>query len=418
MFSPGAKGWIKKYFDLMDRGEISLGTPELPKEDFEKFLHYKFSNTGVVFGFPSNFIFYQQKEHEHWTTEEKLKLLLFESHLLIYLSTHSKKFDRYKFLKSLELFYINHKPNYIQKIFHKLLQAEIEDDIEIIINKRISISRGNISEAQFWIQHVHNVFIYIDVLLYKIYLESKNDKVIFSYDEYAYNALIVVLLAAQSDGKVDEKEKHLYKIFMQSAHLHSSYEKKAEKLVNIGAQFEDLSTLPTSNWMFRKFLLDLVNYVILSTQERSAEEQLFIQQFINLLQFTEEEETESLLLVEQFLIKNSKEITFLQNPNTFDLFYTSLSKRWGKILLRNKDKFVVELKQSKELVSLINKSRKEELSKEEKESVKNQFKDLVKTMPSLAIFMLPGGAILLPFITKILPDILPSAFRDNEIKND
>jgi len=36
-------------------------------------------------------------------------------------------------------------------------------------------------------------------------------------------------------------------------------------------------------------------------------------------------------------------------------------------------------------------------------------------MPSLAIFLLPGGAILLPIVIKLFPDILPSAFQENII---
>ena len=86
------------------------------------------------------------------------------------------------------------------------------------------------------------------------------------------------------------------------------------------------------------------------------------------------------------------------------------------ILGRNKDKLAVEVKQSKELVFLIRKSTTKELTKEEKEAVKSQFLDVVKSMPSLAIFMLPGGAVLLPLILKIIPDLMPSAFRDNEIE--
>jgi Asp-tRNA(Asn)/Glu-tRNA(Gln) amidotransferase C subunit len=82
-----------------------------------------------------------------------------------------------------------------------------------------------------------------------------------------------------------------------------------------------------------------------------------------------------------------------------------------------KDKLALELKQSKELVSLIRKSTSTELTKEEKELVKTQFKDIVKSMPSLAIFMLPGGTVLLPILVKIVPDILPSAFRDNEVED-
>ncbi len=96
--------------------------------------------------------------------------------------------------------------------------------------------------------------------------------------------------------------------------------------------------------------------------------------------------------------------------------FSSLSRRWIKILGRNKDKLAIEIKQSKELVFLIKKSTKIELTKEEKEIVKTQFKDIIKSMPTLAIFMLPGGALLLPLVLKIIPDLIPSAFRDNEIE--
>jgi hypothetical protein len=84
---------------------------------------------------------------------------------------------------------------------------------------------------------------------------------------------------------------------------------------------------------------------------------------------------------------------------------------------RNKDKLALEVKQSKELVYLIRKSTTKELTKEEKELVKSQFKDIVRSMPSLAIFMLPGGAFLLPLVLKIIPDLIPSAFRDNEVED-
>jgi hypothetical protein len=58
------------------------------------------------------------------------------------------------------------------------------------------------------------------------------------------------------------------------------------------------------------------------------------------------------------------------------------------------------------------------LSKDEKEVVRTQFMDIVKTVPSLAIFLLPGGAILLPIVLKVIPNLIPSAFRDNEVVKD
>ena len=83
--------------------------------------------------------------------------------------------------------------------------------------------------------------------------------------------------------------------------------------------------------------------------------------------------------------------------------------------MRNKDKLREELKESKQLVLLVKKSASEELSKEEKDLVKTQFKDIVKSVPALAIFMLPGGTILLPILLKVLPDLVPTAFRENKI---
>ena len=125
---------------------------------------------------------------------------------------------------------------------------------------------------------------------------------------------------------------------------------------------------------------------------------------------------ESLALTEQFIVNNYEKIPFLQNNSSVEKVYGSLSKRWVKILGRNKDKLAAELKQSKELVSLIRKSTTTDLTPEEKETVKEQFKDLVKSMPSLAIFLLPGGALLLPLVLKVIPDLMPSAFRDNEVE--
>ena len=101
-----------------------------------------------------------------------------------------------------------------------------------------------------------------------------------------------------------------------------------------------------------------------------------------------------------------------------DSFIKGIVKAGGSvgILGRNKDKFVNELKESKELIALIKKSTQQDLSKEEKEKVKTQFMDVLKSVPSVGIFLLPGGAILLPLILKIVPDLMPSAFKENEIK--
>ena len=83
------------------------------------------------------------------------------------------------------------------------------------------------------------------------------------------------------------------------------------------------------------------------------------------------------------------------------------------LLHRNKLRLLKELQQSKEAMSLIRKSTHSSLDDDEKEKIKVQLLDVFKAIPSFAIFMLPGGALLLPLVIKIIPDILPSAFQED-----
>ncbi len=84
-----------------------------------------------------------------------------------------------------------------------------------------------------------------------------------------------------------------------------------------------------------------------------------------------------------------------------------------KVLLkRNKKRFLKELEQSKELVFLLKKSLTEKLTTEEKAKIKEQLLDICKSIPAFTIFMLPGGALLLPLLIKLIPTILPSSFRE------
>jgi len=88
------------------------------------------------------------------------------------------------------------------------------------------------------------------------------------------------------------------------------------------------------------------------------------------------------------------------------------------LLQKNKRLLHKELKQSREALYLIKKSTQTTLSEEEKEKIKIQLIDICKAIPAFAVFMLPGGALLLPLLIKLIPDILPSVFRDETEPNE
>jgi hypothetical protein len=55
------------------------------------------------------------------------------------------------------------------------------------------------------------------------------------------------------------------------------------------------------------------------------------------------------------------------------------------------------------------------LTADEKDRAVDQLLDICKVIPALGVFLLPGGAVFLPMLAKILPfSILPSAFADDE----
>ena len=87
-----------------------------------------------------------------------------------------------------------------------------------------------------------------------------------------------------------------------------------------------------------------------------------------------------------------------------------------KLITRNSKRLYQELKDSKELMVLLTQSTKRDLTPIEQKKVQAQLLDIFKSIPSLAIFLLPGGALLLPLVVKFIPKLLPSAFDENRIE--
>ncbi|PHR72830.1 MAG: hypothetical protein COA67_03780 [Lutibacter sp.] len=84
------------------------------------------------------------------------------------------------------------------------------------------------------------------------------------------------------------------------------------------------------------------------------------------------------------------------------------------LINKNKQLLIQELNESKELIKLLSKSTHHKLNDDEKLKVKSQLIDILKGIPAFTIFMLPGGALLLPLMIKLIPSLLPSAFREDD----
>jgi hypothetical protein len=418
-FSPGSKGWINKYADYINRGKIIVDV-EKPKElTLEHFAHLQLSQSGIVFGFPTELIFLNQlklKEESNWTTEEKLKLLLFESQLFIYVLNGGDVLNDFdSFVDSLNEYYGKYSFPAIHKLTSFFLKETQVERLEYILEKRIDIKQNFIDNA-LWVNYLNNAFVYLDVILYHEFIKTKKTIVDSNFEELALDVLKTIVISAFSDGEMQPSERVMFDVFLASANLSEPRKKSALHYFKNGASFTDLSALFSHIWLFKRFLIDVSVLTMYSNHDTISQEKDFLYRFCDFLHIPREELNETIVSIEQFVVSHADKISFLKNRSTVEHIYDNISMRWIKILGRNKEKLIAEIKQSKELMQLIKKSTTEDLTKEEKEKVKTQFMDIVKTMPAITIFMLPGGAILMPIVLKIIPALIPSAFRDNEIE--
>lgn len=410
MLSPGSKNWVKKYFQLIEEGEIKVDFLKPSKEEIMHFLHAEFFQSGVMFGYPCKLIFANNLDQTTWTLDETLKVLLLESLLKTYLVFY-EKLDEEDFLNEFNQFIDVFESRGFEFAFPKLKTPDNYSKLESILEKRIH-GRKKWSNI-FWTSYLNNSLVFLDVVGFFDYLNNEHS-INAESSKFAESCVTTIALAAYADGKLDKAEENVLNVFYSAQGVKSSYVNFLKKNAN-SLNFEDVPLPKNSSLLFRLFLLDLAAMTVFSDLITEDEERYFLQMFCKHLGLTREDLNKSIVLIESFVISNNHKITFLQEMSTYDRLYSNFSKRWIKVLGRNKDKLVDELKNNKELLELVNKSAIKELSEEEKEKVKTQFKELIRSMPALAIFMLPGGALLLPIITRVIPDLLPNSFRNNQI---
>jgi hypothetical protein len=122
---------------------------------------------------------------------------------------------------------------------------------------------------------------------------------------------------------------------------------------------------------------------------------------------------DSIDFINEFIVKYKKEIPYFNFSNPVKHFYDQTTESVAVLINRNKSRLLKEISQSKELMQLLAKSTHKDLDKEEKKKIKKQILDICKTIPSLTIFLLPGGGLLLPILIKFIPQMMPSAFNEN-----
>ncbi|MBM3418666.1 MAG: hypothetical protein FJY17_07085 [Bacteroidetes bacterium] len=406
--SPGSRNWIAKYFELEENGIITLSLDE-SNDELEELVELISSKTGLVFGVANSFIFSNELERDHYTQDEALKLLLFEALMLAYLQKSGRNFSKEAFIQTLCQFY---KIWVEEKWIDKWFKGNQIQKLEKVLTNRVKVN-SSIFGTNYWINHLSNVLSFLDVLLFIEFLDEKTLFFDEKRNDYAFSVVKGALAGALADEQIEPKEQRLINHLLASADLPKELEHELELYMN---KTKSLSDFSFENKQLAKITFKFVSFIMKGTHIVTEFEELKLQKLGFQFGLNADEMEECRLVCDLFIVDNNLQLNQIKEDNQVKLIYKGFSARWIRILGRNKDKLINELNESKELIALINKSTHQELSKEEREKVKKQFMDVLKSVPSVGIFLLPGGALLLPLILKIVPDLTPSAFKENEIK--
>ena len=427
---PNNKGWIKNYADFLEDVILKLKYGDQLIEtsigmEFDKNFYKLIQPTGLMYGHPLQAPGKYNIKMKHWDEGEKLSFILFDSFIhnsfLIRESGYQNNMKDlvYDSVKELIEYYQASYPqiNIKQKNFFGKKKSEILM-AESLIQSRIKVKSG--INNNFWAGFFHNSLLFLDVYFYGVWLRKKDG--IISVDDFEIkqeklrlSILKIIAMAAQADNSLDYEEKKLYKFFLQSAGLSFSAEKEAMEYLTEKFDIDDVEFPEIDSWLIRKYLLELAILTVWSDREVKEMEKEFLKKLGKKLRFTDQELESSLLAIESFVITNWEQVHFLQSRHNFHILRDRFTNRVGKVLIKNKKAVEKELKESKELMALLKKATKHNLSEEEKVKVRAQLIDVLKTIPTFVIIALPFTFITLPVLIKMLPPgAFPSAFSDDE----
>jgi len=395
MINPSANGWIDKFFFEQ---KIVQDTP-IPSADG---FYNSTRKTGFIYGHIISFDTNRAIDPKGWLTEEISKVALLNSLHGVFRLTFPEKSSQ-DFVVMAVAFYKEMNPQGFN-LFQKMLPTVSSSGaLEKLIDNRVQTNDNIISKNFSHI--VTNALLFVDVLAFQHYLTegSVPEKYLKKIEE---TIVSIVTLALKTKSKKSQHDDLLIKLFEASVRYSKFYK------VNI-LNLEALELDFFKNSLEKKYLIDMAGLALWSDGVVENDEAYFLHALASLMGIDDIFVQQSIASTDDFINKHQKEIPYFNYSNPVKHFYDQTTQLVLTLINRNKKRLIREISQSKELMVLLANSTQRDLDKDEKKKVKKQLLDICKTIPSLTIFLIPGGSLLLPILIKFIPQLLPSSFNEN-----
>lgn len=394
MINPSAYGWIDKFF--------SEQKPLLPVLISPDLFYKKIRDTGFIYGHIVSFDTLIPIETKGWFQNEISKVALINTLYNIYgLTTPDSNPEKFV-LKALA-FYNEMNPqgfNLFKKVLPNISPSlNLEKIIDTRVQTNIDIISKNFSHI------VTNALLFVDVLAFHQYLihGSIPEKYLKKIEETIVSIVSLALKTKSNKSKYDDL---LIKLFEASVR-YSKFSK-----VNV-QNLEELKLDFFTSELEKQYLIDMAGMALWSDGVIEKNEAYFLYKLAEFMSVSDDFVTESIQSTNDFITKYKDEIPYFNYSNPVKHFYDQTTQSVVVLITRNKNRLFKEISESKELMVLLAHSTRRDLDEKEKKKVKKQLLDICKSIPSLTIFLLPGGSLLLPILIKFIPKMLPSSFNEN-----
>jgi hypothetical protein len=395
MINASAYGWIAKFF-------AGQNFEHVPFIDSPALFYKKTRATGFIYGHAVVIDSVQPLEISGWTFEEISKVSLLSTLYDIYrLVTHCSDSDI--FINKAVHFYKEMIPQGFNLLKKVLPNNAVSFDLENILHERVQTNENIISKNFSHI--ITNALLFQDVLAFRQYLV--HGSLPKNYLKKLEETIVsIVSLGLQAKTKKSDYDVLLIKLFEASV--------RYTKFSHISNQnIEALHLEYFEAELEKYYLLDMAVLSLWEDEKVEESERFFLSGLSKILSISDDFTKESIQETNTFILKYRNQIPYFNYSNAVKHFYDHMVEKVALLIFRNKKRLVKELSNNKELVLLLTHSTHRQLKDKEKKKVKKQLLEVCKTIPSLTIFLLPGGTLLLPILIKFIPQMLPSAFNEN-----
>ncbi len=418
---PNETDWLLKYYHLRIKNS-NFDDFRTQGEKIEWRLYKVIQSTGLMYGHAIDTS--EVELDESWEEKDRIKVLFLDSLFRVYILFSDKIKDTSNITEEEFNFFCIDVNQFYKVIYPDVVprggwfsfkEKKTVEVTEGIVENRVNL--GNTWHESFWTSFFHNSLLYLDVIYFSIYY-SRGDTL--SAIKKAKEKTCIIILemiaaAANADEIIEKEERDLFGYFFQSVQISKKNQKTVKNLIDTDVELDDIEFKDIHSWLLKKYLMEVAILTIWSDKNVNEQEHNFLDSLHQKLGLTKEGKEQSFLAVESFVLEHQDNVHYLNSEDNYQIVKSRFMDGFTSVLNDNKEKIGTEISESKELVSLLMKSKSEPLTTDEKEKVRLQLMDVLKTIPLFVIVALPGTFLTLPLLLKLLPkSAFPTAFQKED----